>query len=129
MMPAAYSVWGNMGGANYALPMNSLTPSAPQTMGYTVYWNTAAQGLDYAPLAFDPTSGDATMGGNFGVTVGKVYKVNAIQVVSARRTGWTPTTGAANRATFDPATVTLANLAGAVKALLDDLTTHGLIGA
>jgi hypothetical protein len=52
------------------------------------------------------------------------------QVVSTRVTGYgAMTTTAANRATvYDPATITLPQLAARVRALQDDLTTHGLIG-
>jgi hypothetical protein len=51
------------------------------------------------------------------------------QLLTARQTGWTAPTGTASRATFDTATVTTAELAQRVHALIDDLTTHGLIGA
>lgn len=128
-MAAAYSAWGSMGDANYALPMARLTPSDPNNFGYMIFWNTAQQGLDYAPINIDPSSFDATVSGNWNLITGKFYKINSIQVVGPRRTGWTPPTGSTSRATFDPATVTLANLAATVKALIDDLTTHGLIGA
>lgn len=60
------------------------------------------------------------------------YKVNTVQVVGARKTGWTAATGTATRTTFDTATVTLPQLAERVKALIDDLHAtagHGLIGA
>lgn len=69
-------------------------------------------------------SGDATFTGlelgpgNAGLT----------QVLTTRRTGWTAPTGTAQRGTFATDTVTLINLARAVKALIDDLMTHGLIG-
>jgi hypothetical protein len=59
------------------------------------------------------------------------YKVNGTQVVLARRTGWTVSTGTATRTAFDTATVTTAQLAERVKALIDDLHNtagHGLIG-
>jgi hypothetical protein len=39
----------------------------------------------------------------------------------AQKSGWTPATGTATRATFDTATVTLSVLAEHVKALIDDL--------
>ncbi len=55
--------------------------------------------------------------------------VGANQVLSARATGWAAATGVATRTTFATGSVTLAQLAEHVKALLDDLTTHGLIGA
>jgi hypothetical protein len=55
--------------------------------------------------------------------------VGANQVVAARRTGWTLTTGALSRATFDTATVTTQQLAQAFAALQQDMFAHGLIGA
>lgn len=51
------------------------------------------------------------------------------QVLTNRQTGWTSPTGTAVRTSFNTATVTLPQLAERVKALIDDLTTHGLIGA
>lgn len=51
------------------------------------------------------------------------------KIITARRTGWTAATGTATRSSFDTSTVTTAQLAERVKALLDDLITHGLIGA
>ncbi len=64
-----------------------------------------------------------------GVNVNTHWRVDGAQVVGARITGWTAATGTATRTTFDTATVTTAQLAERVKALLDDLITHGLIGA
>lgn len=60
---------------------------------------------------------------------GTSYYVNNQQVVTNRKTGWAAATGTATRTTFDTTTVTTANLAQRVKALLDDLIAHGLIGA
>ena len=57
------------------------------------------------------------------------FSVGNNQVVSDRKTGWTTPTGTATRTTFATSTVTLPQLAERVKALIDDLTTHGLIGA
>lgn len=62
------------------------------------------------------------------MTVG-VYLVNTQQVVGPRRTGWATASGTASRATFATNTVTTEQLAQRLKALLDDLTAHGLIGA
>lgn len=59
------------------------------------------------------------------------YKKSGVQVVGARKTGWSTATGTATRTTFDTATVTLPELAERVKALLDDLhqtAGHGMIG-
>ena len=57
------------------------------------------------------------------------YMVGTNPVVGSRKTGWAAPTGTASRATFNPSSVLLPDLAARVKALIDDLTTHGLIGA
>ena len=57
----------------------------------------------------------------------KEIEANA-SVLGDQQTGWVAPTGIASRATFDPATVTLSELGKRLKALIDDLTTHGLIG-
>ena len=67
--------------------------------------------------------------GGITVDTGNSYKVNNVAVVGATKTGWTAATGTATRTTFATATVTLEQLAQRVKALLDDLISHGLIGA
>ena len=74
--------------------------------------------------------------GGFGFTLqsstsaaNNKLSINGNQVVSARKTGWTAATGTATRSSFATSTVSLAQLAEAVKALLDDLISHGLIGA
>lgn len=126
---AAYSIWGNMGNAAYAVPMQQLIPASPETQGYTLCWDIVNQALNYAPLSWDLSTGDAVSAGNFGLAVGKTYRINAIQVVGARIGGWQAATGTATRTTFVTSTVTLPQLAERVKALIDDLTTHGLIGA
>lgn len=59
---------------------------------------------------------------------GKILSIAGTQVVGARATGWTSATGTADRTTFATSTVTLEELAKRVKALLDDLIAHGLIG-
>ena len=56
------------------------------------------------------------------------YKVDSAQVLGNRITGWAAATGTATRTTFATSTVTTAQLAERVKALIDDLRTHGLIG-
>lgn len=72
-------------------------------------------------------AGDA----HFRTTVDTVteYRVNATRVVGARVTGWSAWTGTADRTSHNadaPATNT--QLGQALKALLDDLRAHGLIG-
>lgn len=66
---------------------------------------------------------------NGSVNTVAFFRVNGTPVVGARRTGWAAATGTATRTTFATGTVTTAQLAERVKALIDDLTTHGLIGA
>lgn len=65
--------------------------------------------------------------GNFSAM--KAVQINGVQAITSRRTGWASATGTATRTTFATGTVTLSQLAERVKALIDDLTTHGLIGA
>jgi hypothetical protein len=57
------------------------------------------------------------------------FKVGANKVVGARATGWSAPTGSASRSSFATSTVTTEQLAERLKALIDDLTTHGLIGS
>lgn len=125
---AAFNIWGNVGNAAYAVPLVKLTPfdtTTKQVLG----WNPTEQALDYLPFEVDPTTGNVIATGNIRVPANKHYSVDGNQVVGARRTGWVAPTGNTSRATFDTTTVTTAQLAERVKALIDDLTTHGLIGA
>lgn len=73
--------------------------------------------------------GSASFTGFGTVNIEGSYYVDAVQVVSNRRTGWTAATGTPTRTTFDTATVTLPQLAERVKALIDDAISHGLIGS
>jgi hypothetical protein len=59
------------------------------------------------------------------------YRIAGIQVVSSRKTGYTNAmTGTADRATsYATGSITLVQLAERVKAIEDDLISHGLIGA
>lgn len=63
------------------------------------------------------------------ITLSTSVRIGAVQVVGARQTGWTAATGTATRTSFATGSVTLANLAQAVKAIIDDLITHGIIGS
>lgn len=65
----------------------------------------------------------------FDLVAGVTYQIDGTQVMGARKTGWTAATGTATRTAFDTATVTTALLAQRVKALIDDLISHGSIGA
>lgn len=53
---------------------------------------------------------------------------NNTRSVGPRRTGWLAPTGTSLRTSFDTATVTTEQLAQRLKALLEDLRDHGLIG-
>ena len=57
------------------------------------------------------------------------YEVDGIQVITNRISGWTTPSGTASRSGYNTATATHAQLAETLKALIDDLTTHGLIGS
>jgi hypothetical protein len=82
--------------------------------------------------AISITGGTASGLGSLSVLgnadVGGAYRVDGIKVVGNRVTGWSAASGPGSRASFDSATVTLGQLAQRLKALIDDLTTHGLIG-
>ena len=100
---------------------------------YFGFINTAGDYLGFfADDARFLTSGAATImtidstGPN--LASGKTLRVNSTQVVSSRKTGWAAATGTATRTTFATGTVTTAQLAERVKALIDDLISHGLIG-
>ena len=67
----------------------------------------------------------------FDMTATPRLRIGGTAVVGARKTGWATASGTATRTTFDTATVTTAQLAERVKALIDDLHSasgHGLIG-
>lgn len=100
-------------------------------------------------LLINNTTGTNTLSvdGTIGLTnAGGFYQVNNVNVLGARRTGWSVPTGSSNRgtfATYTAPTITnpptqaevqgLANnlqiISRTLKALIDDLTAHGIIGA
>lgn len=88
---------------------------ATQDAGSVAITGGAVSGL--ASLA---VAGDADVSGD--------YKVDSVKVVSNRRTGWGAPTGTASRATFETSGATVGQLAQRLKALIDDLLAHGLIG-
>jgi hypothetical protein len=89
----------------------------------------ATQASNAVAISGGVASGLASLGVNGNVDVGGFYRVDGVKVVGNRATGWAAATGTGSRATFDSATVTTAQLAQRLKALLDDLIGHGLIGA
>lgn len=73
-----------------------------------------------------PTEKLAVVG---NINISGVYKNAGVQVLGTRKTGWAAPTGTATRSAFATSTVTLSQLAERVKALIDDMTSHGAIGA
>lgn len=121
------NIWGNVGNQAYALPMVKLVPfdvTTKQVLG----WNPTEGALDYLPLEVDPATAVVTAAADLFIPATKGYYVGLLKVVGARRTGWTVATGTATRTAFDTGTVTTTQLAERVKALIDDLVAHGLIG-
>lgn len=80
------------------------------------------------PYALYVNAGASFFGGNVNLSTGNEYRINNTKVVGARITGWAAPTGTATRTTFATSTVTTTQLAERVKALIDDLISHGLIG-
>lgn len=110
--------------------------------GVMIFGNVAAQPIIFATNAAERVR--ILSSGNVGIgtptpdhtlhVVGDINTTAALlrdgtQVVTARQTGWGAPTGTATRTTFATSTVTLSELAERVKGLIDDTTTHGLIGA
>lgn len=67
------------------------------------------------------------LGGTFVNLSGTSFRIASTQVVGARRTGWSATTGTELRTNFGDASV--ADTSQALRALIVDLKAHGLIGA
>lgn len=91
--------------------------------GYVKIWGHKGSGTGYIQLY-----NDTTIDGDLDLDTGHVLTVGTTQIITSRQTGWGAPTGTATRTTFATSTVTLSELAERVKALIDDLTTHGLIG-
>lgn len=127
----AINAWGSSGNAAFALPMTQAEPSLPNTQGYVLCWNTNTLALEYMPVTIDPVTGSVTLANtaNLNIATGKGVWVAGKQVVSDRNTGWVAPTGITSKATFDPATVTLAQLGQFVAAMYAALAAHGLVGA
>lgn len=80
-------------------------------------------------LRVESSGGATEVGWDIDSANGRYY-VNGTAVLGTRKTGWAASfAGSATRTTFDTTTVTTAQLAERVKALLDDLISHGVIGA
>jgi hypothetical protein len=141
--PAGFS-----GSVAIGAPSNGATPDVPiWTLSVTSLNSDYAQGLTNANatnpfgLRIRYTNANPNDSGhNFiscdagGTTYFQVassgnLSIAGSQVLGPRRQGWAAATGTSQRTTFATSTVTLAQLAAVVKALLDDLIAHGIIGA
>jgi hypothetical protein len=89
----------------------------------------AVQASNAVAITGGSASGLASLTVVGNADVGGAYRVDSVKVVGNRVTGWSPATGASSRSAFDTATATTAQLAQRLKALIDDLIAHGLIGA
>jgi len=103
--------------------------SAPAARNNLGLGSLAVQAANNVAITGGTASGLAALGVTGDADVGGAYRVDAVKVVGNRATGWGTPTGAASRAAFDSATVTTAQLAQRMKALIDDLRGHGLIGS
>lgn len=96
----------------------------PGTSSYLIL----EDGLGFVPINTGALLGNGALSLNWNVHATQVSVLNT-KVLGAQITGWGAPTGTATRTTFATGSVTLSQLAERVKALIDDLTTHGMIGA
>lgn len=97
------------------------------TSGLSMYG--AGTSFDFA--LFNKNGGNVMLvpTGTQNLSLFGTVSIGSAQVLGARRTGWAAATGTAARTTFDTGTATTAQLAERLKALIDDLIAHGLIGS
>jgi len=140
--PVAFEVYhetvGGNGATNDGVSMDfradSSTTDRQLQARIATLWTDATHATRTSHMRFTPTtngtSTEAMRVSNAQISAqnGTVFAVAGTKVVDARQTGWTAATGTATRTTFATSTVTLEVLAQHVKALIDDLITHGLIG-
>lgn len=134
---APFAVLGGAGGAPASLHVTNVTSNAQlrisrtgtSTSDWYIYAN--SNNLLFAPTAAGvPGTTALTLSTTaLNLATGVTLQVNGTQVLTSRRTGWGAPTGTATRTAFATGSVTLDQLAERVKALIDDLTTHGVIGA
>ena len=89
----------------------------------------AIQAADGVAISGGNVSGLVSLGVAGDADVSGMYKVDGVKVTGNRATGWGTPTGTTSRAAFDTGGVTVSQLAQRVKALIDDLRAHGLIGS
>ena len=125
------------GGVSLDFRADSDTTDRQQQVRLSSLWTTATHATRTADLRIFPTlNGTATEALRINNVLidarsGAFFGVAGTQVVGARNTGWTTFgAGASNKnaGALDTATVTTAQLAQIVKAMMDMMITHGLIG-
>jgi hypothetical protein len=109
--------------SDYAGLVNNRHPSDP--FGLRIRYTAVSP----ADAGHDFIHCDANGTTYFQVASNGKISIAGTQVLGPRQTGWTAATGTATRSTFATASVTTAQLAEHVKALIDDLISHGVIGA
>lgn len=108
-----------------------VTPIASAVNRLEVAGSTTGTGIQLAAAGSDANIGinlTPKGAGVVNITSGSLY-VTGAQVLGSRKTGWAAATGTPLRTTFATSSVTLPQLAGRVMALIDDLISHGAIGA
>jgi hypothetical protein len=140
--PAAFEVYHNTTsgtpaincGVSYDMRADSSTTDRQLQCRFSTLWTDATHATRTSHLRFLPTLNGVTTealrlsNAQVDARNGAVFAVAGTQVVTSRKTGWTAATGTSSRATFATTTVTTEELAQRLKALLEDLTSHGLIG-
>lgn len=105
-----------------------------RTDGAATHISFFANGVEKSRIGGDATNGfsvqDTGANVRFEVNIGTTptVRLNQTQVLTTRRTGWTAPTGTPTRTGYATSTATLTQVAEALKALIDDLVTHGVIG-
>lgn len=105
------------------------------TFGWGEWSQTSGDWSDGAVFGLSDSSGSRNLNLAFRDASGSArdgtLQFNGTQVLTTRRTGWEAPSGTAVRTTFDADSPTISpgDVAQRLKALIDDLTTHGVIGA
>ena len=139
--PAGFSgfvaIGANANGANPVAPLYTLTVTSLSADYGTMIINRS--GNPFGLRISYPVTAPADTGHDFihcddsGATRFQVasngnVSIAGTRILTSQRPGWTAATGTATRTTFATGSVTLPQLAEHVKALIDDLISHGIVG-